>query len=74
MTLADAFCDVPVASPVAIVDSELTADKAGNAKIDAGVRYDETARGNEPCNKLRCLSKYLVQFVPDPKPKNTELL
>ena len=72
VTLADAFCDIPVALPVAIVDFELTADKAGNDEIDAGVRYDETASGNEPRNKLRYISKYLVQFVPDPKPKNTE--
>ena len=72
LTLADAFRDMPVASPVAIVDTELNGDQSRKDKVDYAVRYDETATVEEPRNKLRYISKHLVQFVPDAKSKNTE--
>ena len=72
LTLADAFCNVPVASPDAIVDTELKGDQMRKDEVDNAVRYDETATVEEPCNKLKYISKYLVQFVPNAKPKNTE--
>ena len=62
------FCDVPVASPVAIVDTELK-DQSRKDEVDNAVRPDETATVEEPCNKLRYVSKYLVRFVPDAKAK-----
>ena len=46
MNLADAFCDIPVASPVAVGDPELTADKSENNEVEsvprATLSADET--------------------------------
>ena len=72
LTLANALCNVPVVSPVAIVDKELKGDQARKDEVDNAVRPDETATVEEPRNKLRYISKYLVQFIPEAKPKNTK--
>ena len=55
MTLADVFWDVPVASPVAIVDTELKGNQlqAGKDEVDNIIRPDKTATVEEPHSKLR---------------------
>jgi len=117
VALSDLFGDVPVASPVAELVSDCTADsttkisaentrnklfddmgidlaqgdpsdkeghgsadkndndsagKAKNSKRDFEQRPDVAGNIEQPHNKLRCISKYLVQFVPDAKPQTSE--
>jgi len=47
-------------------------DKDKNSKVDYEQRHNVTGNGEQPHNKLRYISKYLVQFVPDAKPQTSE--
>jgi len=53
-------------------DDNDPADKAKNSKVDSKQRHNVLGNGEQPHNKLRYISKYLVQFFPDAKPQTSE--
>ena len=54
------------------VNDNDSAGKAKNSKRDFEQRPDVAGNIEQPHNKLRYTSKYLVQFVPDAKPQTSE--
>ena len=49
-----------------------SACKAKNSKRDFEQRPDVAGNIEQPYNKLRYISKYLVQFAPDAKPQTSK--